>query len=190
MSLPLSFLITPMIVAGLFWLINRLNIRDTASNAAKEAGCIKPNRVFYLIFCLFGLGSSGIAGYGAYYNYMIFNNSNAYAAAAICLGFGLLAYTFLGWLSVKSDISWDGTGLTGPVSGWPWPFGPRVGRVEFEDISDFGTDWSGSFFIGDSEGRRIRWSFFYTGFEALMQVIESARPDLFPDDWDDDFEGD
>lgn len=85
-----------------------------------------------------------------------------------------------GWLDPAFDVVWDDYGIEGPTSYRIWPLGPGRTRMGYGAITGFGLDAGRSWFVEDTKGRRVLWSFLYLGFPRLMQEIEARRPDLFP----------
>jgi hypothetical protein len=66
---------------------------------------------------------------------------------------------------------WDARGLR-------WHGALRSTSMRWPEIVRLGKSWDGGFFAADKTGRRISWSTYTLGHEALLRAIHTARPDL------------
>lgn len=157
------------------------NATNHVTQTATDIRRIKPSHPVYLtLTIIFGAASIGLAIIAA--KYMgTYTRGNSIALMLLLTFTTGSTWCISSYLHSGYNIDWDETGLTGPSSYLPLPFGPQRIRIEFTDITDVGTDWADSFCIYRADGASIRFSYLYRGFLALNDLIENKRPDLFPE---------
>jgi hypothetical protein len=91
------------------------------------------------------------------------------AWAGIVAGFSLGCLMILPF--TRHTWQWDARGLR-------WHGALRSTSMRWPEIVRLGKSWDGGFFAADKTGRRISWSTYTLGHEALLRAIHTARPDL------------
>jgi hypothetical protein len=159
---------------GIIWLITQFMARAKPKHEDEESGRIAPNRILTVAMVLLMSVIAAIALWAA------FNDPDAFVPA------GLIGSVFLFFAVISStslfpmyDVEWNEDGVTGPLTMWFPPFGPKRGQIYWEHIENCGKDNMGSWFVEDKSGKRIRWNWVYSGFPALMLRIEEECPWLF-----------
>ena len=110
---------------------------------------------------------------------------NLTACVLIFTSSGGCAWCLLSYVVSAHAISWDVTGIEGPMSHRPYPSGPRRGRIAFDSITGLATDWTGNFCVIGPNNKAIRFSYLFPDDTVLIMRIEEARPDLFQELTDD-----
>lgn len=166
----------PLIVGAVVALVLRVVVRAMAGAAPAGQGRVRCSRRATILMAVLCAGFAAFVAYAGSYQ-------PHHPVPPILATIGTLGALYtLGWLDPAFDVVWDDRGLEGPASYQVWPLGPGRVRIAYRDIAGLGLDRGGSWFVEDREGKRVRWSFLYPGFPALMQEIEARRPDLFPEE--------
>ena len=168
-------------VAAVMGFLLRANARASNTDIARDNRIIRPGRVAYgaitsvsALIAVAALGS--VLFFGS-----VWAQSEVRAGLLLGGAFAAFAWWMGAYLLPAFEVHWDDTSLTGPLSHRPPPFGPGRKTIAFADIARIGTDWTQSYCVRDRAGQRVRFSYLYPGFVALLEAIKAARPDLFPD---------
>jgi len=173
-----------LVIGGVMigWL-QRSNMDHRDAWIAATRGVIRPNRLQYLLFGGLGLILTGGFAFFARYSVMIFIYEQLWLAVPGIVIFGAMTWMMISMAVFPSyRVTWNDHSLTGPASHWFPPFGPGRATLNYHELTEIGSDWTDSFYVGGPNGEKIRWSYLYKGFGALNEQIALQRPDLFDDD--------
>lgn len=169
----IKHIVVVLLSGSILWALSVFAARTRPRKLATGSGIIAPNQMligFLVLLCL------GLAGVAIWASLFVAGSFPAPVVGAAMLVAALLIAT--SFLPVYR-VNWDEDGITGPTSLWPIPFGPKPGRILWEDVEEVGTDTGGGWFVADEAGRKVRWNSFYSGYPHLMQEVAVQCPWLF-----------
>ena len=158
----------------IFW--SRINYSRPTRRQPSSDENITPGKISAAIVTLSGVATALFGIALIFYGMLM--------TALICIIAGGALSIFMGpSLTHRHDVNWNFKGVTGPSR----LFGPSLGysrtTIEWDDIVSTGKTSTEYWFIQDSDGQRIYWSYLYPGYGRLVETLKLKRPQVaLPDD--------
>jgi hypothetical protein len=84
--------------------------------------------------------------------------------SGFALLFGVALIIFMApSLTDMHNVSWDDDNLEGPSSTFGFTLGTKRSSIALKDVVKAGNTWTGYWFIEDSSGNRVYWSYLHRG---------------------------
>jgi hypothetical protein len=174
-----TIIVIGAIVWFIFSLAHRYSVRSDCEDRAHADRSIAPNQLlfggFFVMSCTMAAVSVWV---GFFYRENVITGETTEALLMTASGL-FVTWMISPFLSKRQRVTWDDTGVEGPLSLRPFPFRRGRGRIDYADIDSAGTNWVGTFSLRGPGKKVLRFDFTYPGFNALIKKIRTERPDLF-----------
>jgi hypothetical protein len=145
--------------------------------SSETSGTIRPDRWSASFAIAVGLAFMTVGLLG------VVTGAEATAAEPLVILIGATVTGFMApSLTSVHAVSWDEFGIEGPCSLFGLTLGTRRTLVRWAEIARTGKIATGYWFVESQDGRRVYWSYLYTGHGVLLRALGRARADLTPID--------
>ncbi len=158
-----------------FW--TRISFNRSPPSETCSDGTITPGKISAAFITFFGVA---IAVYGA----ALILYGTLLATALICLVVGGALTIFMApSLTRMHDVNWNSTEVNGPSKLFGLSLGRSRTAIRWDEVTSTGKTATSYWFIQSDDGRRIYWSYLYSGYGQFVDNLISNRPQIeLPED--------
>ena len=164
-----------LLIAGIVALVTAcwslINRRRSPQHETGSEGNITPGKISAAAITLVGAALTIFGLASIIYGVL--------AAGLSCLVVGLALTIFMGpSLTRMHDVSWNATEVNGPSRLFGLSLGRSRTTIRWDEVTSTGKTVTNYWFIQSGDGRRIYWSYLYSGYGRFVDTLISNRPQI------------